>query len=310
MKQMIFAGVHANQQAQKEALKQAQGKTQSNTQANTQGRPQEQGRAQTPDKGGAGAAPAAKSAAPRPVAASLSTGAPAKPAPAKPASPHAPRGLGRNSERARHALAARLAKGGVSDARVLDAMARVPRHLFVDTALDSQAYEDTQLPIGHSQTISAPSIVASMIEVLRHGLMPSVPLGKVLEIGTGCGYQAAVLAQVAREVYSIERVKPLYEKVKSNLRHVRIPNLRLHFGDGMLGLPPAAPFDAIILAAAGMAVPQALLDQLVPGGKLIAPVAKPTGQQTLQLIVKNRRGELESTELEAVFFVPLKSGTV
>ncbi|NNC10096.1 protein-L-isoaspartate O-methyltransferase, partial [Corallococcus exiguus] len=134
--------------------------------------------------------------------------------------------------------------------------------LFVDAGLASQAYEDSALPIGHQQTISKPSVVGRMIELLLSGRSgrTGMPLVRVLEIGTGCGYQAAVLAQLADEVYSIERVRPLHEKAKANLRPLRVPNIRLHYGDGMLGLPKAAPFDAIILAAAGLEVPQALLD--------------------------------------------------
>ena len=139
-------------------------------------------------------------------------------------------------------------------------MQAVPRHMFMDEALASQAYIDASLPIGHHQTISQPYIVARMIEVMRQG----GKLQRVLEIGTGCGYQAAVLSLVAKEVYSIERIRPLHELAKANLRPLRVSNLRLQYGDGMLGLPQAAPFDGIILAAAGLEVPQALLEQLAP----------------------------------------------
>ncbi|MGB7480782.1 MAG: protein-L-isoaspartate O-methyltransferase, partial [Burkholderiaceae bacterium] len=164
------------------------------------------------------------------------------------------------SDAIRKAMVARVAGQGVRDAAVLAALEAVPRHLFIEPGLVGQAYVDASLPIGYQQTISQPYIVARMIEVLRdnpHGGR----LDRVLEIGTGCGYQAAVLARVAREVYSIERIKPLHELAKSNLRSMRIANLRLHYGDGMLGLPQVAPFDGIILAAAGMEVPPALLQQ-------------------------------------------------
>jgi len=228
-------------------------------------------------------------------------------------------GGGMASERARGALAARLRAAGIRDERVLSAIATVPRHLFVEPGLASQAYEDAALPIGHQQTISKPSVVARMIELLREGLPPDAPLESVLEIGTGCGYQAAVLSLVAREVFSIERIRPLHEQAKANLRPLRVPNLRLHYGDGMLGLPQAAPFSAIILAAAGMEVPQALLEQLAVGGRLIAPVvamAPPAGTpgqtvtQQLLLIERRNRHRFHRTALEAVFFVPLKSGTI
>ncbi|MBB3011767.1 protein-L-isoaspartate(D-aspartate) O-methyltransferase [Cupriavidus alkaliphilus] len=227
-------------------------------------------------------------------------------------------GGGMASARARVALAARLRAAGIRDERVLSAIATVPRHLFVEPGLASQAYEDAALPIGHQQTISKPSVVARMIELLREGLGAEAPLERVLEIGTGCGYQAAVLAQVAREVFSIERIRPLHEQAKANLRPLRVPNLRLHYGDGMLGLPQAAPFSAIILAAAGMEVPEALLEQLAIGGRLIAPVAvmPPTGvpgqtvTQQLLLIERRNRHRFHRTALEAVFFVPLKSGTI
>jgi protein-L-isoaspartate(D-aspartate) O-methyltransferase len=227
-------------------------------------------------------------------------------------------GGGMASDRARGALAARLRAGGIRDERVLAAIGTVPRHLFVEPGLASQAYEDAALPIGHQQTISKPSVVARMIELLREGLPAATPLERVLEIGTGCGYQAAVLSLVAREVFSIERIRPLHEQAKANLRPLRVPNLRLHYGDGMLGLPQAAPFSAIILAAAGMDVPQALLEQLAIGGRLIAPVALmpppgATGQtvtQQLLLIERLNRHRFHRTALEAVFFVPLKSGTI
>ncbi|WP_186425001.1 protein-L-isoaspartate(D-aspartate) O-methyltransferase [Cupriavidus metallidurans] len=226
-------------------------------------------------------------------------------------------GGGMASDRARAALAARLRAGGIRDERVLGAIATVPRHLFMEPGLASQAYEDAALPIGHQQTISKPSVVARMIELLREGMPSDHALARVLEIGTGCGYQAAVLSLVAQEVFSIERIRPLHEQAKANLRPLRVPNIRLHYGDGMLGLPQAAPFSSIILAAAGMEVPQALLEQLAIGGRLIAPVVAPSsgapGQtvtQQLLLIERLNRHRFHRTALEAVFFVPLKSGTI
>ncbi|KWR81881.1 protein-L-isoaspartate(D-aspartate) O-methyltransferase [Cupriavidus metallidurans] len=226
-------------------------------------------------------------------------------------------GGGMASDRARAALAARLRAGGIRDERVLGAIATVPRHLFMEPGLASQAYEDAALPIGHQQTISKPSVVARMIELLREGMSSDHALARVLEIGTGCGYQAAVLSLVAQEVFSIERIRPLHEQAKANLRPLRVPNIRLHYGDGMLGLPQAAPFSSIILAAAGMEVPQALLEQLAIGGRLIAPVVAPSsgapGQtvtQQLLLIERLNRHRFHRTALEAVFFVPLKSGTI
>jgi protein-L-isoaspartate(D-aspartate) O-methyltransferase len=224
---------------------------------------------------------------------------------ARPAAPAAaPRPDMMVSDAIRRAMVQRVAKQGISDQVVLGALDTVPRHQFIDQALSAQAYIDASLPIGHQQTISQPYIVARMIEVMRNGGQ----LGKVLEIGTGCGYQAAVLARVAREVYSIERIKPLHELAKANLRQLRIANLRLHYGDGMLGLPQAAPFDGIILAAAGLEVPQALLEQLAIGGRLVAPVGE--RNQCLQLIVRTGKAEWTSETLESCHFVPLRPGTV
>ena len=208
------------------------------------------------------------------------------------------------SDAVRRAMVQRVAKQGVRDTVVLAALETMPRHRFIEPALSAQAYVDASLPIGHSQTISQPYIVARMIEVMRNGGQ----LNHVLEIGTGCGYQAAVLSCVAREVFSIERIKPLHELAKNNLRALRIANLRLHYGDGMLGLPQAAPFDGIILAAAGIEVPQALLDQLAIGGRLVAPVGE--RDQHLQLIVRTGKAEWTRDTLEACHFVPLRPGTV
>lgn len=207
----------------------------------------------------------------------------------------------------RVAMVSRVARQGVKDAKVLAAMEAVPRHLFVEPGLSSQAYVDASLPIGHNQTISQPYIVARMIEVLRENASGG-ELNRVLEIGTGCGYQAAVLSLVAKEVYSIERIKALNELAKSNLRPLRIANIRLHYGDGMLGLPQVAPFDGIILAAAGLEVPQALLEQLSIGGRLIAPVG--TDRQVLQLIERVGKFEWKDKILEDCHFVPLRPGVI
>lgn len=208
------------------------------------------------------------------------------------------------SEAVRRAMVARVARQGVSDPQVLSAMQTVPRHMFIEPAMSGQAYVDASLPIGHSQTISQPYIVARMIEAMRDGR----ELGRVLEIGTGCGYQAAVLSFVAKEVYSIERIKPLHELAKTNLRPLRISNLRLQYGDGMLGLLQAAPFDGIILAAAGLEVPRALLEQLAIGAHLVAPVGAQV--QHLHRITRTGKSEWTSQALEACHFVPLRPGTI
>jgi protein-L-isoaspartate(D-aspartate) O-methyltransferase len=222
---------------------------------------------------------------------------------AQPAAPAAPRPDMLVSDAIRRAMVARVAKQGVQDPVVLRALETVPRHLFIEPAMSAQAYVDASLPIGHNQTISQPYIVARMIEVMRNGGQ----LGRVLEIGTGCGYQAAVLACIAQEVYSIERIKPLHELAKANLRPLRISNLRLQYGDGMLGLPQVAPFDGIILAAAGLEVPRALLEQLAIGGRLVAPVGAQV--QRLQLITRSGKAEWMSETLEGCHFVPLRPGT-
>ncbi|WP_179404665.1 protein-L-isoaspartate(D-aspartate) O-methyltransferase [Burkholderia guangdongensis] len=211
------------------------------------------------------------------------------------------------SERVRERMVERLRANGVTDARVLAAMAAVPRHMFVDPGLATQAYEDSALPIGHQQTISKPSVVARMIELAMAGR----PIERVLEIGTGCGYQAAVLSHLASDVYSIERVKPLYERAKLNLRPLRVPNIRLHYGDGRVGLPSAAPFDAIVIAAAGLDVPRALLEQLTIGGRLVAPVGGQSGEpQVLTLVERVGQAQWRESRLDRVFFVPLKSGVI
>ena len=210
-------------------------------------------------------------------------------------------------DKARIQLAEKVAASGVRHRQVLEAIATVPRHAFVDEALDTRAYEDSALPIGHQQTISKPSVVARMVELL---FKPKKELGKVLEIGTGCGYQAAILSLIASEVYSIERIRPLHDQARAKLRPFRIPNLRLVYGDGIRGLPQAAPFDGIILAAAGLGIPDPLLDQLAIGGRLVAPVAKSEEEQQLVVVERVSSQRYQRTVLEEVFFVPLQSGTV
>ncbi|WP_208280206.1 protein-L-isoaspartate(D-aspartate) O-methyltransferase [Massilia oculi] len=212
------------------------------------------------------------------------------------------------TEAVRRAMVSRVARQGVSDPQVLMAMETVPRHLFIEPAMSGQAYIDASLPIGHNQTISQPYIVARMIEAMNGSRQAGGALGKVLEIGTGCGYQAAVLSFVAKEVYSIERIKPLHELAKTNLRPLRISNLRLQYGDGMLGLPQVAPFDGIILAAAGLEVPRALLEQLAIGAHLVAPVGAQV--QHLHRITRTGKSEWTSETLEACHFVPLRPGTI
>lgn len=211
------------------------------------------------------------------------------------------RGIGMTSQRTRDRMVARLRDKGIKDEAVLAAMAAVPRHIFIEEALASRAYEDTALPIGFEQTISQPFIVARMLEALRGGRK----LGRVLEVGTGCGYQAALLAQLAEEVYSIERIAELLEKGRANLRPLRLANLRLVHGDGALGLPEAAPFDGIVVAAAASKLPEALLQQLAVGGRMVAPLG--TLDQELRLIERTRTGIVE-TRLDPVRFVPLRSG--
>ena len=217
--------------------------------------------------------------------------------------------LGMDSAAVRERMVRKLAEQGVEDELVLLAMGTVERHRFVDSALVNQAYEDTSLPIGLGQTISKPNVVARMLELLRQGrkLMIDGKLGRVLEIGTGCGYQAAVMAQVAKEVYSIERLRGLHERARENLRPLRIANVHLLFGDGMLGYPKGAPYAGIIAAAGGEAVPQAWVDQLAVGGRIVAPLVTQQGQQALVVIDKTPQG-IQQQLLEAVHFVPLKSG--
>jgi len=202
----------------------------------------------------------------------------------------------------------KLIAQGLEDEMVLNALRVVERHRFVDTALVNQAYEDTSLPIGLGQTISKPNVVARMISLLRQGrnLLITGKLNRVLEIGTGCGYQAALLAEVSKEVYSVERLKGLHEKALNNLAQLSLETVHLIFGDGMLGHPGAAPYAGIISAAGGDTLPQAWIDQLDVGGRIVAPWAQ-DGSQSLLVIDKTNKG-LERQILEPVHFVPLKSG--
>ncbi|WP_097198734.1 MULTISPECIES: protein-L-isoaspartate(D-aspartate) O-methyltransferase [unclassified Variovorax] len=231
--------------------------------------------------------------------------------PAAPAKPlvHSTPSMASDAVRAR--MVQRLAAQGISDPRVLRAMGAVERHRFVDSALVNQAYEDTSLPIGLGQTISKPNVVARMIELLMGAPAlagkPQDKLGRVLEIGTGCGYQAAVLNHVATEVYSIERLRGLHERARANLRHFRLATVHLMLGDGMVGYAKGAPYAGIIAAAGGEAVPEAWIAQLAVGGRIVAPTQSASGGQALVVIDKTSRG-LERLILEAVHFVPLKSG--
>jgi protein-L-isoaspartate(D-aspartate) O-methyltransferase len=209
------------------------------------------------------------------------------------------------SARVRERMVARLRAAGIRDARVLDAMAVVPRHAFVDSALASRAYEDSALPIGCGQTISQPYVVARAIELALAGRADAKNM-KVLEVGTGCGYAAAVMAQVFGTVYSIERLRALHERARSNLRALRLPNLHLVHGDGREGLPAQAPFDAIVAAAAAADVPPAWLDQLAAGGCVVAPIGDHA--QRLLAVRRDGSGRVRRSDAGQVFFVPLRSG--
>jgi len=215
---------------------------------------------------------------------------------------HVASGIGMTSARTRERLVQRLRDQGIRDSAVLEQIRDVPRHLFVDEALGSRAYEDTALPIGHGQTISQPYVVARMTEALIEGEAPR----KVLEVGTGCGYQTAVLASLVRFVYSIERISMLLERARSRLRELGVRNVHLRHGDGFQGWPAHAPYDGILVAAAPLVVPAALLEQLAPGGRLVVPIGAEGKQELLRI---TRRGDQFETEtLGVVSFVPLLKG--
>ena len=221
-----------------------------------------------------------------------------------------PGGHGLDSAGVRERMVQRLRAGGLQHESVLRALAAVPRHHFVDTALAAQAYEDTSLPIGLGQTISKPSVVGRMIELLFAGgtARASGSLGRVLEIGTGCGYQAAVLMQLSRQVMSVERLKPLHDKARQHLAGLREHHIRLVYGDGRLGHPPNAPYDSIIAAAGGDDLPAAWLEQLAPGGRLVAPKVEGRGGAQVLVSVDRTADGFVHTVHEGVMFVPLKSG--
>lgn len=212
-------------------------------------------------------------------------------------------GIGMTSARTRDRLVQRLREQGIANLAVLDRIRNVPRHIFVDEALGSRAYEDTALPIGYGQTISQPYIVARMTEALLEG----GPLENVLEIGTGCGYQTAVLAPLVERLYTVERIEPLITRAKQRLKDLGIRNVRFRHGDGSLGWKAHAPFDGILVAAAPLTVPDALLKQLALGGRLVVPVG-PEGEQELVRLTR-RESTIEKRSLGAVAFVPLLGGT-
>jgi protein-L-isoaspartate(D-aspartate) O-methyltransferase len=211
-------------------------------------------------------------------------------------------GIGMTSQRTRMRMVERLRGEGIRDEVILAAMGEVPRHIFVDEALASRAYEDMALPLGFGQTISSPYTVARMLELLRSG----GNLDKVLEIGTGCGYQAAVVSRLAREVYSMERLAPLLTKARRHLRDARAHNVRVRIADGQNGWPEHAPYDGIVVAAAATHVPQALLDQLAVGGKIIIPLTH-QAKQSLHVIERTAQGFVDR-KVEDALFVPLLPG--
>ena len=211
-------------------------------------------------------------------------------------------GIGMTSQRTRLRMIARLREQGIRDEAVLAVMGELPRHIFVDEALASRAYEDMSLPLGFGQTISSPHTVARMTELARNGRS----LAKVLEIGTGCGYQTAVLARLARQVYSMERIAALIRKARGHLRQARVSNVHLRHGDGHAGMPEVAPFDAIVMAAAAARPPQALIEQLGVGGRMILPMAG-KNEQHLYVIERTDKGVVER-RMDPVVFVPLLPG--
>jgi protein-L-isoaspartate(D-aspartate) O-methyltransferase len=214
------------------------------------------------------------------------------------------RGIGMTSQRTRERLIQRLYDEGLSNSKVLEVIRRTPRHLFVDEALSHRAYEDTALPIGNNQTISQPYMVGRMTELL----LANGPLDKVLEIGTGSGYQTAVLAQLVERVFSVERIQSLQERAKEQLAELNLRNVVYRWGDGWDGWNALAPYNGIIVTAGASEVPQALLDQLAVGGRLVIPVGEGNDQQLL-LIVREEHGFVRHA-LEGARFVPLLSGTL
>ncbi|OIP08107.1 MAG: protein-L-isoaspartate O-methyltransferase [Rhodocyclales bacterium CG17_big_fil_post_rev_8_21_14_2_50_68_7] len=211
-------------------------------------------------------------------------------------------GVGMTSARTRSRMVERLREQGIRDEAVLAAMAAVPRHVFVEEALASRAYDDTALPLGFQQTISQPWVVARMIELARNGR----DLGRTLEVGAGCGYEAAVLARLATEVYAIERIAALLDRARANLRYLRLPNVRLKHADGSLGLAEAAPFDTILVAASTARVPDALCAQLASGGRMVLPLG--AGEQSLCVIDRLPGGGFRQEAFDPVRFVPLVAG--
>jgi len=214
-------------------------------------------------------------------------------------------GIGMTSTRTRQRMIDRLRDQGITDEAVLAAMYAVPRHLFVDEALSSRAYDDVSLPINYEQTISRPYIVARMIEVLRAST--TRPIRRVLEIGTGCGYQAAVLAHVFSDVCTVERIEPLYERARKKMQELKIDNVTVRYADGSTGMPDGAPFDGIIMAAAAPVISMALREQLIVGGRMVLPVGRQ--EQWLYLVERESQGFRDS-KLEPVKFVPLLMGKV
>lgn len=219
-----------------------------------------------------------------------------------------PAGLGLDSDAVRQRMVQRLRAEGIADEAVLQAFASVLRHRFVDSALATQAYEDTSLPIGLGQTISKPSVVGRMLCLLMDtpAAWARGGLGRVLEVGTGCGYQAALLSQLARQVVSVERLKPLHDKARGHLQG--LPRLQLLWGDGRLGHAPGAPYDTIVAAAGGEDLPAAWLEQLADGGRLVAPMLEPGGRRQSLLVVDRQGDRYTRQRHETVLFVPLKSG--
>lgn len=216
-------------------------------------------------------------------------------------------GIGMTSARTRDRLVKRLEQSGIKQPEIIERIRNVPRHLFVDEALSSRAYEDNALPIGQGQTISQPFIVALMTQALLEDEGELLPLSKVLEIGTGCGYQTAVLAPFVKQLFSVERVAPLLRETKQRLAELGIGNIRFRHDDGFRGWPGQAPFDGIIVTAAPVKVPEKLLEQLGPGGRLVLPVGPVGGEQILYRITRTANG-FEHEKLSAVSFVPMLEG--